>query len=95
VTAITNANPKAMHSHELQVQKAPNASPCSHQVVQAEVCDSIAQDRLLDEQHVAAAGLDLLDHAQDVVALLLVHAVHLQPIQAAAAAGVAAARRRR
>ena len=42
-----------------------------HQVVEGEVCDSIPQNGLLDEQHIGPAGSDLLYHLQDVIALLL------------------------
>ena len=39
--------------------------------MQRELVDRVAQDRLLDEQHVAAALLHLLAHVEDVLALLL------------------------
>mmetsp|Transcript_7929 Transcript_7929/g.17998 ORF Transcript_7929/g.17998 Transcript_7929/m.17998 type:complete len:237 (-) Transcript_7929:439-1149(-) len=45
-------------------------------VVQAELRRRVAEDGLLDEQHVAPARLDLLHQAEDVVALLLENAVH-------------------
>mmetsp|Transcript_10330 Transcript_10330/g.25325 ORF Transcript_10330/g.25325 Transcript_10330/m.25325 type:complete len:346 (-) Transcript_10330:113-1150(-) len=47
------------------------------EVVEGEVGDGVAKDALLDEQHVAAARLDFLDEADDVVALLLEDAIHL------------------
>ena len=50
----------------------------AHQIVQGQVCDGISEDALLYEQHVAPTGLDLLDQAEDVVPLFLVHPVHLQ-----------------
>ena len=47
------------------------------EVVEGEVGDGVAEDGLLDQQHVAPARLDLLDDGDDVVALLLQDAVHL------------------
>mmetsp|Transcript_39722 Transcript_39722/g.122315 ORF Transcript_39722/g.122315 Transcript_39722/m.122315 type:complete len:411 (-) Transcript_39722:501-1733(-) len=49
--------------------------------VQRQVVDRVSQDRLLDEQHVAAALLHLLAHVEDVLALLLEDPVHLRVVR--------------
>lgn len=68
--------PKPHHHHPASAITPPPKAP--HQVVQAEVRHRVPQDALLHQQHVASRGADLLDQAQDVVALLLVDAVHLR-----------------
>ncbi len=47
------------------------------QEMQAQVGDGVAQNGLLDEQHVALGLLDLLHHVQQVLPLLLQDFVHL------------------
>ncbi len=54
-----------------------NQNFCFCKVMQWQVSNSITQDTLLDQQHIAPCSSYLLDYSKNIVALLLKNPIHL------------------